>query len=158
MLIGGLAVVQTVPGAVCSPRRTLRSSNRPRNPNPNQRPRKKRRRRRRRHHLRRHLLQRPPRQPSPPCRSPNLSLRLRVSSRWHYTSTQDTIPWSLLSDFVLLAIATTQRRTTNCLSARVTGSLRSKLSQTIGGLVATSMIMLVCSRVRPYLRDVGMWT
>jgi hypothetical protein len=59
-------------------------------------------------------------------------------------------PQRMLSDLYLLAIAMTLRRITNCLSARVTRSLRSKLFRRIGGLVTTSMVMLGCSQVRVF--------
>jgi len=42
------------------------------------------------------------------------------------------------------------RRTTNCLSVKVIGSLKSKLSRKIGGRVGTSMIMLGYSQVRDF--------
>ena len=152
MRIGGLVLVRTAPGVVCSRRRTSLSSKHRQNssPNLNQRPRKKR--RRRHHHHRHHRHRHHPRRPSPPCRSPNLSLHLlltRASSRWHYTSAH-AVPWKVLFDLHWLHIATTLRRIMNCLSATVTGSPRSTLSRMTGGLVATSMAMLGYSQVRVF--------
>ena len=63
------------------------------------------------------------------------------------------MPWSVLSDSCFLVIAMMQRRITNLLSARVTGSLILKLSRKNGGLVATSMVMLASSQVRDNLWD-----
>ena len=96
MWIGGLAVVQTAPGVVCSPRRTSPSSKRSRNPNPNSRPKKKR--RRRHHHHRHRRLQLRPLQPYLQCPSPSLSLLPRASLQWHYMSVQDALPCRVLSD------------------------------------------------------------
>jgi hypothetical protein len=48
------------------------------------------------------------------------------------------------------SVVTTLRRTMNCPSAKVTGSLKLKLSRRTGGLVATSMVMLGYSRVRVF--------
>jgi hypothetical protein len=49
---------------------------------------------------------------------------------------------------MFISAATTQRKTTNCPSAKATGSLKSRVSQTIGGLVVTSMAMSGYFRVR----------
>lgn len=144
--IGGLALVRTELGVVCSPHLMSLSSMYPSNPSRCQSQKLKR------------LLPRPHLHLHPLClqsrswnRNPSLRLvSMKALLRLHYMSAQDILPSTLTLWIIFISAATTQRKTTNCPSAKVTGSLKLRLSRKIGGPVVTNMAMSDYSRVRVF--------